>query len=202
MSISYRLFSAIRNQLNRCRYRWYRLVFVWTEQQCHRRLEIGRDVIFFMPVRAAGGSGTLVIGEGNRFGVSRSHRLGSGEFLLRAGPPEAKITIGKNNWFNNNTVLCAVNNISIGNDCRIGDYVAIYDADFHEINPATRNRSAGEAKPVVVGNNVWIGSRAMVLKGVTIGDNSVIAAMSVVNSSIPPNCIAAGIPARVIRRIE
>ncbi len=57
-------------------------------------------------------------------------------------------------------------------------------------------------KPVRIGNNVWIGSRVMVLKGASIGDNSVIAAMSVVTSAIPANCVAAGVPAKVIRKIE
>ena len=92
--------------------------------------------------------------------------------------------------------------IAIGNKCQIGDLVAIYDSDFHEISPATRNRSTGPSAPVRIGNNVWLGSRVMVLKGVAIGDNSVIAAMSVVTKSVPPNSLAAGIPAKVIRSIE
>jgi maltose O-acetyltransferase len=85
--------------------------------------------------------------------------------------------------------------------CQIGDQVAIYDCDFHEINPSTRDRSYGPTSPVVIGNNVWLGSRVIVLKGVTIGDNSVVGAMSVVTKSIPANCVAAGIPARIIRHI-
>jgi maltose O-acetyltransferase len=60
----------------------------------------------------------------------------------------------------------------------------------------------GTIKPVSIGNNVWIGSRVMILKGASIGDNSVIAAMSVVTSAIPANCVAAGVPAKVIRKIE
>jgi maltose O-acetyltransferase len=103
---------------------------------------------------------------------------------------------------NNNTALCALQSIVIGEDCLIGDMVGIYDADFHEISPATRTRSPGPVKPVTIGNNVWIGSRTVVLKGVTIGDNSVIGAMSLVTKSIPPNCVAAGNPARIIRSIE
>ena len=75
------------------------------------------------------------------------------------------------------------------------------DADFHEINPDTRNRSVGLVKPVSVGDNVWIGSRVMILKGASIGDNSIIGAMSLVTSSIPANCVAAGVPAKVIRQL-
>ncbi|HEY9175929.1 MAG TPA: DapH/DapD/GlmU-related protein [Verrucomicrobiae bacterium] len=97
--------------------------------------------------------------------------------------------------------LVANERIVIGDGCQIGDQVAIYDCDFHEINPATRNRSCGPTQPVSVGNNVWLGSRVMVLKGVNIGDNSVVAAMSVVTKSIPPNSVAAGVPAKVVRSL-
>ena len=122
--------------------------------------------------------------------------------MLQTRTAGAEIIIGKSNRFSNNTMLCAMASIRIGNDCRIGDAVSIVDADFHEISPATRDRSAGLIRPVVIGNNVWIGSRAMILKGVAIGDNSVVGAMSLVTSEVPANSIAAGVPARVIRQIE
>ena len=122
--------------------------------------------------------------------------------MLQARTPEAEIVIGQNTVFNNNTALYAVQSIRIGSRCRIGDFVTIYDTDFHEINPDTRDRSVGPIKPVSIGDNVWIGSRTMVLKGASIGDNSVIGAMSLVVSAIPANCVAAGVPARVIRKIE
>ncbi len=162
---------------------------------------MGKNVIFHVPVRG-GGQGIIQVGNNTNFGFPLAGRLGNGEILLQARTPEAEIIIGRDNWLNNNTSLCAVQNIRIGNLCRIGDFVAIMDADFHEINPATRDCSVGTIKPVSIGNNVWIGSRVMVLKGASIGDNSVIAAMSVVTSAIPPNCIAAGVPAKVIRKIE
>jgi len=114
---------------------------------------------------------------------------------------ESEIIIGNRNQTSNNIVMVASQRIVIGNDCQIGDQVAIYDCDFHEIAPLTRNQSCGPTMPVTIGDNVWLGSRVMVLKGVTIGDNSVVAAMSVVTKSIPPNYLAAGIPAKVIRSI-
>lgn len=157
--------------------------------------------MFNVPGRS-GGQGTLHVGDQTTFGFPLSFRLGNGEIMLQPRTPEAEIVIGRNTIINNNTAVCAVKSIRIGNNCLIGDGVAITDADFHEINPATRNNSAGIIKPVNIGNNVWIGSRVLVLKGANIGDNSVIAAMSVVNSDIPANCVAAGIPARVIRQIE
>jgi maltose O-acetyltransferase len=180
---------------------WYRRRFLWAENRHHKHLELGRNVIFYVPVRS-GGCGSLTVGDGSTFGVLIAHRLGSGEIMIQPRSPTSEIIIGKENWFNNNTVLCANERIAIGNHCQIGDQVAVYDCEFHEINPATRNRSAGPTGPVSIGNNVWLGSRVMVLKGVSIGDNSVVGAMSVVTKSIPANCVAAGIPAKVIRSIE
>lgn len=127
--------------------------------------------------------------------------MGSGEILLQPRTSEAQIIIGNNNAFNNNVSIVAMGKITLGDRCLIGDQVGIIDCDFHEINPQTRNRSVGLILPVSIGNNVWLGSRVMVLKGVTIGDNSVIAAASVVTKSLPANCIAAGNPAKVIRSI-
>jgi maltose O-acetyltransferase len=122
--------------------------------------------------------------------------------MLQARTPESEIVIGRDNWFNNNTMLCAVRSIRVGDNCRIGDGVSIIDADFHEISPATRNCSAGLVRPVSIGNNVWIGSRVTILKGVRIGDNSVIGAMSLVTKEVPHNTLVGGIPARVIRKLE
>ena len=164
-------------------------------------LVIGKRNRLGVPLRV-NGRGSVKIGSGNRFGYGMAPMLGSGTILIQARTPQASITIGERNATSNNISIVSINSIAIGNDCRIGDLVAIYDSDSHEINPATRNRSAGKNAPVRIGNNVWLGSRVMVLKGVTIGDNSVIAAMSVVTKSVPPNTLAAGIPAKVIRSIE
>jgi len=199
------LLLKILNRGQRCSARfcsaWYRRRFLFTEMPRHKKIELGKGVVFHVPVKG-GGRGTIRVGDHTSLGFRLAGRLGSGEILLQARAPEAEIIIGRDNWFSNNTSLCAVQSIRIGDLCRIGDLVAIMDADFHEISPATRNRSVGAVKPVSIGNNVWIGSRAMVLKGASIGDNSVIAAMSVVTAAIPANCVAAGVPARVIRKIE
>jgi maltose O-acetyltransferase len=195
------IFNRWRRYSFRCRSAWYQQWFLFTEKPIHRKIVVGKGVVFHVPVRG-GGEGTIQIGDNTNLGLRLSGRLGSGAILLQARTLESEITIGENSWLNNNTGLCAVQSIRIGNQCRIGELVAIMDADFHEIDPALRNRGVGTVKPVTIGNNVWIGSRAMILKGANIGDNSVIAAMSVVTSNIPANCVAAGVPARVIRKIE
>lgn len=196
-----KIFNRCRSYARGPRRAWHRGWFLFTERPRHRRITLGRNVTFNVPVRS-GGQGTLQVGDQTTFGFPLACRLGNGEIMMQPRTPEAEIVIGRNTIFNNNTVVCALQSVRIGNDCRIGDGVSIVDADFHEINPATRDHSAGVVKPVSIGDNVWIGSRAMVLKGASIGDNSVIAAMSVVTSAIPANCVAGGIPARVIRQIE
>lgn len=188
-------------QARRCRSLWYLQRFLMLEKSRHVAVEFGKGVQLNVPVRG-GGRGTIRVGAQSKFGYPLAHRLGSGEIMLQARTLAAVIQIGHGNYVNNNTVLCALESIQIGNNCLIGDLVAIYDADFHDLNPGTRWQGLGQVKPVNIGNNVWIGSRAMVLKGVTIGDNSVIAAMSVVTTQIPPNCLAAGSPAKVIRELE
>jgi acetyltransferase-like isoleucine patch superfamily enzyme len=201
MKLLGKIFNRCHSYWLRFRCVWHRGWFLFTERPRHRAIELGQSVRFNVPVRS-GGQGTLRLGYQTVFGFPLSFRFGCGEIMLQPRTPEAEIVIGHNTILNNNTVVCAVKSIRIGNNCRIGDCVSIMDADFHEINPATRDNSPGVVKAVNIGNNVWIGSRALVLKGASIGDNSVIAAMSVVTSAIPANCVAAGIPARVIRQIE
>lgn len=200
MSVPTKILRRIGSYFSRIRTEWHLRRFLWLEKARHKQLAVGKNVRFNVPVRGDG-AGTLIIGNRNMLGYRPAFRLGTGEILLQARHPDAKITIGEGNAFSNNISIMANEQITIGNRCQIGDMVAIYDCDFHEINPATRNRSAGLTKPVSIGNNVWLGSRIVVLKGVSIGDNSVIAAASVVTKSIPANCIAAGNPARVIREI-
>jgi acetyltransferase-like isoleucine patch superfamily enzyme len=89
--------------------------------------------------------------------------------------------------------------IDIGNSCMIASNAYITDSDWHD----TYNRIAvGTASHVKIGENVWIGDSAIVCKGVAIGDNSIIGAGAVVVNSVPPNTIAAGNPARVVKTLD
>ncbi len=90
--------------------------------------------------------------------------------------------------------------VSFGDDCFIGPNVSIYTA-CHSIQPDERNSREEWAKPVIVGNNVWIGGSVTILPGVTIGDNCTIGAGSVVVNDIPANSVAVGNPARVVKKI-
>lgn len=184
---------------NALRTSWYRLRFLLFQKPRHILVELGDRVKINVPLR--GGFGTLKVGTGVTFGYRYSACLGNGEILVQARHPNSEIVIGADTILNNNSIVCATKSIHIGERCLIGDATMIVDSDFHDTDPAVRHSSPGLSEPVKIGNNVWIGSRAMVLKGVTIGDNSVIGAKSLVTKDIPPNCIAAGVPAKVIKTI-
>lgn len=121
--------------------------------------------------------------------------------MLQARTPNSVIEIGAGVAFSNNVSVVAMEKVVIGSGTLVGDLVTIMDSDFHEIDPSRRRDGTGMVKPVYVGENVWLGSRVIVQKGVSIGNNSIVTPQSVVTRDIPPNCIAGGIPARVIRQI-
>jgi acetyltransferase-like isoleucine patch superfamily enzyme len=93
--------------------------------------------------------------------------------------------------------------ITVGDNCGLADS-RILDTDFHNPrdNSGNRQNSAGVSAPVTIGNNVWLGTGSMILKGVTIGDNAVVGAGSVVGTNVAPNVIVFGNPAKVIWKLE
>ena len=92
--------------------------------------------------------------------------------------------------------------ISIGRNALIGPGVEFYDSDFHALPQASRRSAAPAMAPVSIGDDVFIGARAIVLRGASIGDGAVIGAGSVVVGDIPANVVAAGNPAAVVRFLD
>jgi len=113
----------------------------------------------------------------------------------------ALIKIGTNCGFSG-TVISSKQKIELGNDVLCGANVLITDFDWHYVNPQKRHQKGSKSIPIIIGNNVWLGINTIVLKGVRIGDNSVIAANSVVVKDVPPNVIAGGNPCKVLKPIE
>lgn len=112
-----------------------------------------------------------------------------------------QISIGRRFFANFNLVILDEAVVTIGDDCFLGPNVSIYTA-CHSIYPTQRNTRKEWAKPVAIGNNVWIGGSVTILPGVTIGDNVTIGAGSVVVSDIPSGVVAVGNPCRVVKTIE
>lgn len=108
--------------------------------------------------------------------------------------------IGNNTFINHNAYLMDGAPIKIGSYCFIGPNCGMYTAT-HALIAEERNQGLEKAKPIEVGNNVWIGGDVTILPGVKIGDNSVIGAKSVVTKDIPSNVIAVGNPCEVLREI-
>jgi acetyltransferase-like isoleucine patch superfamily enzyme len=153
---------------------------------------------------------------GNRFYIHNEGKMTFGEKVsLHSYPngtsyrtslttyfPEAEIEIG-NNCNINGTVIHCNQLVKIGNNCMFGPGTVICDNDSHRISvdPVERRKKA-VSKPIILEDNVWIGMNCLILKGVTIGENSIIAAGSVVVNDVPPDSIAGGNPAKVLKKIE
>ncbi|MCG7381533.1 sugar O-acetyltransferase [Paenibacillus sp. ACRRY] len=110
------------------------------------------------------------------------------------------IHVGRNFYAGYNCTILDMAEVRIGDDCMIGPNVGIYTAG-HNIAPMNRNKS-GHGISIVIGNNVWIGGHCAILQGVSIGDNSIVAAGSIVTKDVPPNTIVAGNPAKVLKHIS
>jgi acetyltransferase-like isoleucine patch superfamily enzyme len=118
------------------------------------------------------------------------------------GRVNGRLTVGDNVFFNRGCYLSAQESVTIGDNCSFGEYVAIHDEDHaFGVDDAPAGSRGYVTAPIVIGNNVWVGAKATILKGVHIGDNAVIGANAVVTRDIPPNSVAVGVPARVIRMI-
>lgn len=111
------------------------------------------------------------------------------------------IRVGARTFINYGLVALDVAPITIGEDVQIGPNVQLL-TPTHPVDPLPRQQKWEAAEPIVIGDNVWLGGGVIVLPGVTIGENSVIGAGAVVTRDIPPNVIAVGNPARVVRQLE
>ena len=137
-----------------------------------------------------------VIGNKNTIFVGNNVRLFG--WLISDG---GKIIIEDNSIIHRNAVIRAIERIEIGGHCDISREVYIQDHNSMSLNYLDRRNCNGEIlhEPVEIGNDVWIGRRAMIMKGVIIGDRAIIAAGAVVTHNVPSDAIAAGNPAKIVK---
>lgn len=139
---------------------------------------------------------TIKIGDNCTF---NSHNLfnprGIKKCILHTATDFAKIEIGNNCGFSGVSIV-SWNSIKIGNNVMVGADSCIGDTDDHP------ERLGTSPEPIEIKDNVFIGMHCLILKGVTIGENSIIGAGSVVTKDIPANCVAAGVPCKVIRYLD
>lgn len=111
-----------------------------------------------------------------------------------------EIRVGRNVFVNQNCTFYDLGGLDIGDDVMIGPNVSLITAG-HPLEPSQR-RAVTIGKPIVIERNVWIAAGATVIGGVTVGENTVVAAGSVVTRDVPPNTLVAGNPARIVRTID
>jgi acetyltransferase-like isoleucine patch superfamily enzyme len=140
--------------------------------------------------------GNLIINIGNEVTLDKT------VFVSGKTYEDPKITIGDGTFIGYETEISVSKSVTIGKNCMIARNCFIADNNGHHINPQKRLSKeplpASEIKPVTIKDNVWIGTGAVVLRGVKIGKGSIVSANSLVTKSVPPNSIAMGVPARVI----
>ena len=178
---------------------WY-----WTRYLKAQGVTVGSNVSLKGKPRIERFTGRIVLGDNVTL---RSHDYGYHSALY--GPtrlmtdthPDALIEIGDNSRING-ACIHATKRISIGRNCLIAANVCILDSDGHGLAPDERHLVNPVCLPVTIEENVWIGINAIILKGVTVGRNSVVASGSVVVKDVPANCVVAGNPARVVKQFE
>jgi acetyltransferase-like isoleucine patch superfamily enzyme len=162
-------------------------------------VELSKGIFFYgKPKFKKARSATITIGKSCTFrSKSTSNLIGINRpCILSALTPDARLSIGNNSGFSG-TVIGCFKEIRIGDHVKCGANTLITDSDWHSEDPRS-----GKPETVIIENNVWLGVNVTVLKGITIGENSVIGAGSVVTKSIPPNVIAAGNPCKVIKPLN
>ncbi len=118
-----------------------------------------------------------------------------------------ELIIGNNVTFTSDTQISCLDKVVIGDNCLFGRYVYVSDnthgkGDYSDLDIPPIERELSSKGPVIIGKNVWIGRCSTILSGVTIGDNAIIGANSLVNKDVPANAVVAGVPARVIKIVE
>ncbi len=170
-----------------------------------RGIKLGKRVTFVgIPFIYKFPGSKISIGDHNEFRTAPfSNLIGIKQrTTISTHSENAKIVIG-NNCGLSGAVIGAKESITIGDNAVIGANVLITDFDWHAIDAAARNRGeSSKSKPVTISSSVFIGTSSIILKGVSIGKNSVIGANSLVTSNIPANVIAAGNPCKVVSELK
>ncbi len=162
-----------------------------------------------------------IVGNNNKIVIKKSSSINNVLFFIRGDNHLIEINQncyigGGELWIEDNNCAIIINSgttiesahlavtepqskIEIHDDCMLANNIEIRTGDSHSIIDANTGQKINPAKNVILQSHVWVGAHAKILKGVTINSNSVIGTSSVVTNSIPGNCIAAGIPAKVIK---
>ena len=197
MNIIFRLFSSLNGHYFSYLVRMIRIIkylYLSTNAPVLKGWEIHQPLLF-------SGRGKIS-GNGVSIGFLSSPNFYSSYAYIEAREVSSEIIFGANIRINNGaTVISEKGTIEIGNDFLAGINLTILNSNFHNLDPNLRFKDSGESGDVYIGNNVFCGNNVTILKGVRIGDNSVIANGSVVISDVESNSIYGGNPAAFIKHI-
>lgn len=184
MSILFRKFRSILILINSRVYTLlYRTFFIFDTS-----VSINKDCLIDTGVKLrATDGGSISLGSGCY--------LGRGSVIIASG---CNISIGNNVHIGYGSIIVARSGISIGSDCLIAEYVVIRDQD-HDFRGSPIRAGGFLSSPISIGSDVWIGSKASVLKGVSIGDGAIVGANSLVRTDILARAIAVGLPAKIVK---
>jgi acetyltransferase-like isoleucine patch superfamily enzyme len=157
---------------------------------------VGEGLVFFGPQHVEVNGPCVTLGNNVHMMATPDRRI---RFTVH-GEPGGHIDVGDSVIVLPGVRISSATHVTIGRNTMLATNCYISDADWHDVYD--RTSAPGSCAPVVLHDNVWIGDSALVCKGVTIGENSVIGAGSVVTANIPPNVIAAGNPARVVKPLD
>ncbi len=145
------------------------------------------------------GHGEITIGNDVYFSGKSSFAFSSRHTSL------PQLSIGHGSFVGHQCAIAIAHRVQIGNHCLVAGGVRIADFDGHPLDAAARRAgvtcSADAVRPVTIGDDVWIGHGAIILKGVTVGDRAVIGACAVVTRDVPADTVVAGNPARIVKRL-
>ena len=159
-----------------------------------------------LPIINISRTGYLKIGDNCKINSStNSNPIGRNTPSMLIVRDGAQLIIGNNVGMSGSTIICH-KEVNIGNNVKIGGNVCVYDTDFHSLKSKERaiteeDKSKTKSKKVILENNVFIGAHSTILKGVTIGENSIVGACSLVSKDVPANEIWGGNPATFIRKL-
>lgn len=167
----------------------------WYKLRMGKRVQFGRNFVTngSLVIR---GPGRVILGDDiNAWGHAEKN-------VLITYTPDSVISIGKGTRLNGAGIQ-AYTRVSVGARCILSSTI-IFDSDFHPLSPTQRHDPDAPvaAAPINIGENVWVGGQSAVLKGITIGENSVVAFRAVVSKDVPANVVVAGNPAQIVKRLD
>jgi len=148
------------------------------------------------------GDGQINFGDNVNFGVINSPLFYNTYAYIEARTKDSCIIFGDNINVNNSFSIVSEKKVVIKNNVLIGYNCSISDSNFHDLDKNNRKQTDPDPKEVIIENNVFIGNDVTILKGVTVGENSVVAIGAVVTKSFPKNVVIGGCPAKIISQLD